>query len=47
MTDSTSEIQRRIIESYADDLSEIRRDIHKHPEMAYEKTGPLILLRGF
>ena len=38
--------QRRIIESYADDLTAIRRDIHKHPEMAYEENRTADIVAG-
>lgn len=39
--------QRQIIASYADDLAAIRRDIHKHPETAYEenRTADIVAAR--
>jgi len=38
MSDAEFDQRRAKIESYAADLSAIRRDIHKHPEMAYEEN---------
>jgi amidohydrolase len=37
MTDATNDDQRRKIESHLAELTAIRRDIHQHPEMAYEE----------
>ena len=38
MTDRDHQEQRQRIESLSGELSEIRRDIHKHPETAYEEN---------
>ena len=38
MTDATKDDQRRKIESHVAELTAIRRDIHQHPEMAYEEN---------
>ena len=38
MTDPDSEQRRATIESYVAELTAIRRDIHKHPEMAYAEN---------
>ena len=38
MSDNITNDHRRKIETYADDLIAIRRDIHKHPETAYEEN---------
>jgi hippurate hydrolase len=38
MSDAESEQRRAKIESYTDALSVLRRDIHKHPEMAYAEN---------
>ena len=46
MTENTPDEQRRIIESYTEDLTAIRRDIHKHPEMAYEENRTADIVAG-
>ena len=38
MTDAKNDDQRRKIESHLVELTAIRRDIHQHPEMAYEEN---------
>ncbi len=38
MSDDEFEQRRAKIESYSNELSALRRDIHKHPEMAYEEN---------
>jgi amidohydrolase len=37
-TDTTNDDQRRTIDSHVAELTAIRRDIHQHPEMAYEEN---------
>ena len=36
MADAEFEQRRAKIESYSNELSALRRDIHQHPEMAYQ-----------
>jgi amidohydrolase len=38
MSDPVSDARRAKIESYATEIAAIRRDIHKHPEMAYAEN---------
>lgn len=47
MSDLDKRTQRQIIESYSDELKTIRRDIHKHPETAYEenRTADIVAAR--